>query len=205
MDGPEHRGAPTRVGLVALLGASLLAGACGGVSRLGSGEDAVVSATALGKDGDLEFSISLAKKKFGTGDPISVRMTLRNVGDKPIMVNKRFLVNDRPAPPEDRDVYFTIKMPGGTTAEFAWDLKVGFPEANDFRKLKPGKAVSGKADINDLYFLSETGKYVVKATYQNAHSGPTVYDEGTGDFSVKNMGAARTKRTSGKLGILIGL
>jgi hypothetical protein len=109
-------------------------------------------------------------------------MTLRNVGEDAVKVNKRFLVNDRAVPPEQREVSLTIKMPSGATAEFAWDIRVGDPDKKDFRKLKPGKAARGSADINDLYVLTEEGTYEVKATYKNAHPG-----------------ASRVKRTSNAL------
>jgi hypothetical protein len=203
----KHDGARTGAGLAALLAAALLAGACAGVAQLGSGENGLVS--AVGEDSEpivgfaplrpAEFIINLPKDRFGMGDPIRVRMTLRNAGKKPMTVNKRLLVNDRAAPPGFREVYFTITTPGGGNAGFAWDIRAGFPEAKDFLKLKPGASVSAKVDLNDLYFLEEVGTYHVKATYQNVHRGPTVFDDATGDASVKDMGAARIKLSSEKL------
>ena len=158
------------------VGALLLTG-CGALS-LGVTEDVSVSAAAARKGG-LKFSISLPKKSFGVGDPVPLRMILRNTGEDAVKVNKRFLVNDRAVPPEQREVSLTIRMPSGAIAEFAWDIRVGDPDKKDFRKLKPGKAARGRADINDLYYLPEEGTYKVKATYKNAHPG-----------------ASRVKRTS---------
>jgi hypothetical protein len=100
-------------------------------------------------------------------------MTLRNKGEDAVKVNKRFLVNDKAVPPEQREVHLNIRMPSGATAEFAWDIRVGDPEKKDFRRLKPGKAANARADINDLYVLTEEGTYSVKATYKNVHPGAT--------------------------------
>ena len=153
------------------VGALLLTG-CGAVS-LGLTEDVAVSAAAAGKGANLKFSISLPKKGFGVGDPVLLRMTLRNMGEEAVKVNKRLLVNDKAAPPEQREVHLNIRMPSGATAEFAWDIRVGGPEKKDFRRLKPGKAANARADINDLYVLTEEGTYTVKAVYKNVHPGAT--------------------------------
>ena len=179
MDEALRRRAGIRAVVAVAVGGLLLTG-CGALS-LGVTEDVSVSAAAARKGG-LKFSISLAKKSFAPGDPIPLRMRLRNVGENAVKVNKRFLVNDRAVPPEQREVFLNIRMPSGATAEFAWDIRVGDPDKKDFRRLKPGKAASGRADINDLYFLTEEGTYKVKATYKNSHPG-----------------ASRVKRTSNAL------
>ena len=204
--GARVRGRPTTVGLVAFVAVVLVTGACQNVTLDGStpGEDAVMSGGG-GKGPDLEFLISLPKMKFGKGQPVSLKMTLRNMGNQEVTVNKRFLVNDKAAPPEFREVTLAITMPDGKKAEFAWDLRVGFPEPKDFRKLKPGGQVSGKADIADLFSLTKKGTYSVKATYKNVHRGPTVFDAALQGFVVEDRKAARVRELSNLIVFHIGV
>ena len=150
----RRRGSAT--GLVALLAVILVASACKkeGAPAPESEEAVEVSVAASAKD--LELSISL-KKKYPQGAPIPLRMRLRNIGDESIVVNRRFLVNDPKEPPQFREVTLKIRMPDGTMAAFAWDLRAGFPDAKDFRKLKPGTSARGKADLADLFGLEDKG------------------------------------------------
>lgn len=182
-----------------MLVASLLAAGCRGVPLLASDEGVLMSPTSRPRVPEVKIEIKLVEASVAMGHEIGVRWTLRNDGNEPVIVNKRFLVNDKAAPPEFRELYFTIRTPGGGTAPFAWELKVGFPDSKDFRRLKPGAAIRGSADLNDLYLVEEEGIYYVRATYQNVHAGPTVFDDATGSLSVKDRGAVRIKTTSEKL------
>jgi hypothetical protein len=149
---------------------------------------------------DVVFRIALRRRSFAEGVPVAVRMSLKNNGDSPVTVNRRFLVNHGATPPEFREVTFAITMPDGDRAPFAWLLTVSFPDRDDFRRLRPGQSVSATADLADLYFLRGPGRYTVRATYRNVHPGPTRIGE---RVRTRNIGAVRGRRASNELSFRI--
>jgi len=179
--------------LVALVAVALVASACKKEGAPAPEPEEAVEVSVAASAKDLELSISL-KKKYPAGAPIPLRMRLRNIGSEPLVVNRRFLVNDPKEPPEFREVTLRIRMPNGQMAEFAWDIRAGFPDAKDFRKLKPGRSVKSKADLAELFGLDAKGKYRVKAIYRNVHRGPTV--QKGANLVTKNRKAAKVKIAS---------
>lgn len=158
----------------------------GGSARNGAG---------AGPGSGLRFAISVSRARFASGSRIPLSMTLDNTGTVPLVVNRRFLVNHPAAPPEFREVKVEIIMPGGTRAPLDWHMTAGFPGRKDFRDLRPGDSVTRRADLADLFDLTEEGRYRVRARYRNVHPGPGV-SLADGRFRVKGIGAARVGRTS---------
>lgn len=119
----------------------------------------------------LKFDILFEKTVFDLGEPVKCKMSLINTGEKPITVNKRFLVNwPFPSPHE---VYFVIKDAKGRRLMFQFIIRAFDPKADDFTTLSPGESVTygplkpADYDLSEAYDLKKTGTYTIYAVYEN--------------------------------------
>lgn len=120
---------------------------------------------------DMQFSIIFEKDEYKLDDSISVELKLKNTGDKPVYVNKRFFVNSKEADPGEREVTLRIIGPSGEEAAFRTIMDTGFPKSDYFVLLAPGEeaAIDRKKNLKAYFDLKAPGKYKVTAIYQNAY------------------------------------
>lgn len=159
----------------------------------------LIAGCAGGGETMLEFRISLAKTEFRVGEEILLTMTLRNPSRESMVVNGRLAVNDSDAPPPFRDVYLRIETPSGEGALFGWDVRIGFPDREDFLRLAPGESLAATVDLAFLYPLDQKGEYRITAVYENTLPGPKDFDAATGEFVEEDIGAAVVKLESNTL------
>jgi hypothetical protein len=119
----------------------------------------------------LKFDILFEKTAFRFGEPVKCKMSLTNTGEKPLTVNKRFLVNwPFPSPHE---VYFVIKDAKDRRLIFQFFIRAFDPKADDFTTLSPGESVAyglfepSDYDLSEAYDLKKTGTYTIYAVYEN--------------------------------------
>ncbi|GEM_PF-3100106 len=163
--------APRRVTVLVFAAALLmpsLAVACGEraveVRRIRAGSDA----------GRLDFRVSLPAGTFGRGELIPLTMRLQNASPRPVIVNKRFEVNDRKAAHAFREVFLRISGPDGRSVRFRLDIMIGFPGAEEFVELPPGGSVESTSDLTSRFALDQPGAYKLTAVYEQDGRGPAV-------------------------------
>ena len=120
---------------------------------------------------DLQFYLVFDKDEYKVGDSISIDFKLKNTGDKPIYVNKRFFVNSEDAEPGEREVTLSLIGPQGEELPFRRILDTGFPKTDYFVLLEPGAEATPKRKKNlKAYFdLKDPGEYKIIAVYQNTY------------------------------------
>lgn len=115
----------------------------------------------------LEFTLSMDREVYIPGESIVGKLTLRNTGSEPVVVNSRLVVNSPFAPQPLRDVIVTLTDRSGAVAKFAAVVDVGMLEDQDYASLNPGETFERSLSIDLFYALERPGTYSVQALYQN--------------------------------------
>lgn len=131
----------------------------------------ILASPSIFAAGGIEFSVIPDKEEFTKSDPISVKFKLKNNTDTPIYINKRFHLNPKDSPADQREVTLTVISPSGEELKHAKSYETGFPRTGYFIELKPGEDfVSDKSSyVKNLFGFDEAGDYKVTATYQNIY------------------------------------
>ena len=115
----------------------------------------------------LELTFSLDQADIAAGTPVMARVTLRNNGPEPALVNGRLALNTPFAPLPFRDVSLTVTGPSGDGLDFLPKVNIGTPRDSYFRSLAPGDVVERTYALQDYYSFDQPGRYSIQATYQN--------------------------------------
>lgn len=119
----------------------------------------------------LQFHARLENPKpaYTRTDPLQVRFVLKNVGRKPVWVNKRFYAASEEIPKNGRDVVLDVTAPSGAKLTCKYAYETGLPKTDDFVQLDPGQeAVSERAlDLRGYFDFAEAGAYSIVAVYEN--------------------------------------
>ncbi len=115
----------------------------------------------------LEFTLSLNRETYSLGEAIAFKLTLRNSGLDPQVVNTRMVVNSPLAPAPVRDVEVTVTDASGAVARFTAIIEVRILEDQDYVELKPGEMVERSFSLDLFYALERPGSYSVQAAYQS--------------------------------------
>lgn len=113
----------------------------------------------------LQFTIS-ARAEFKTGEPVLLRMALRNAGDRPILVNKFFRINSDTSLRKHREVVVTVVNEKGLVLPFQRKINP-VRSHNEFVLLDPGASVEDEQNLGRFFDMSAPGKYLVQARYSN--------------------------------------
>jgi hypothetical protein len=105
-----------------------------------------------------------ASEEYSLSQPIEVTVSLTNLFDAPILLNRRMLVNHPLMPGE---VYFRIEGPDGKFLKIQ-HLATPFPvRDDDFVVLARGHSVQRSINLADLYPLKKKGLYNIRVYYHN--------------------------------------
>lgn len=115
----------------------------------------------------LELTLSFDQASYAVGTPIAARVTLRNAGPEPALVNTRLALNRSSAPRDFRDVSLVITTASGDRLDFLPKVNIGTPKDSYFKSLAPGEAVERSYALQDYFRLDQPGSYTAQATYQN--------------------------------------
>lgn len=118
---------------------------------------------------NVAFSITLDKDKYEKSDPIPITFTLKNKGNEPVYINKRFFLNSEESRAEEREVYLVVISPKGKRLKIKRSLETGLPKSDYFVLIEPNKEVSSKraSNIKHRYDFNEPGEYTITAVYKN--------------------------------------
>ena len=121
---------------------------------------------------DVEFTISCEKAEdLKAQDPIKITFKLKNTGNAPVYVNKRFFLGPEEGLINDREVFLSVTSPSGQKLPYKFSYKTGFPKTDYFALLKPGEEAVSEypRNINGSFEFNEPGEYKITATYQNVY------------------------------------
>lgn len=116
---------------------------------------------------DLKLILSLDKTIYQPNEKIRASISLKNVGNDELIVNRRMTLNFSAAPSKFRDISFTITGPSGKTIPFTARVNVRALTEKDFVSLSPGETIDVSYDIERMYDLQHVGSYSIFAVYQN--------------------------------------
>jgi hypothetical protein len=98
-------------------------------------------------------------------DPAPVSVTITNVSDAPVLVNRRLAPGYRGS--LSREVWAEIRDETGAEAAVSTiDYERDFPSADDYGELAPGESVSGEFDLFHYARPQRPGRYTVTIVYQ---------------------------------------
>ena len=119
----------------------------------------------------LELSIFFDKNEYKPGEAIYINFKLKNSGNEPIYVNKRFYLNSESSKPEDREVFLQITGPSGEKLPYKASYDTGFPKTDYFVLLEPKEEVTSerKKNLKAYFDLKAPGEYSIIAIYQNIY------------------------------------
>lgn len=119
----------------------------------------------------LRLTLTFDKEEYKETDQINVDFTLKNIGKKPIYVNKRFFLNSKDSPKEQKEIYLSVTSPSGKELPCSSSTETGLPKTEYFILLNPGEEVSLDRQRSIKYFFdfTEPGIYKVVAVYQNVY------------------------------------
>lgn len=105
-----------------------------------------------------------ASNEYNASGPVVVTLIVTNLFDKPLLMNRRMLVNH---PRLQGEVSFHIVGPDGKRCELTRLVTPMDLREDDFITLKRGMSIQRSVDLADLYRLGKKGIYKVIAVYHN--------------------------------------
>jgi hypothetical protein len=97
--------------------------------------------------------------------PAPVSVTVTNVSDTPVLVNRRLAPGYRES--LSREVWGDVRDEAGAEAAVSTiDYERDFPTADDYGELAPGTSVSGEFDLFHYARPQRPGRYTVTIVYQ---------------------------------------
>ncbi len=96
--------------------------------------------------------------------PIEVTIIVTNLFEKPLLINRRMLINHPRLPGE---VSFQIIGPSGQRCEIGRLVTPMALRDDDFAVLPRGMSIQRTIDLSDFYKLDQKGPYNVVAFYRN--------------------------------------
>lgn len=113
----------------------------------------------------LSIVMDLPVQTIKLGETIEANITLKNISDSPLVVNKRLLLNLPVG--EMSEMWFEIQNNEGKSLPLGVLIRVRLPIPSDFIVLQPDQSISDTYDLNYWYLIKEPGVYTVKAIYRN--------------------------------------
>jgi len=127
----------------------------------------------------LELDLGLNENIYQIGDTILATLSLKNIGQEPLIVNKR-MINYVKDLKDLCEIAFTIVTPSGDEAYFVPRVNVRLLKKDDYTTLLPGDVITSTYEIDDYYSpLESPGNYTIYAIYQNYN------DPGDGEIAWK--------------------
>jgi len=125
--------------------------------------------SAFCADARLKLGLILEKAEYSASEPINVILSLKNLGDNPVMVNQRFYVSAKEAAQNQKEVYFDLISPAGVKLPCRNFYETGYPKTDYFKLLAPGEVVKSEypRNLKGYFDIVEPGTYTLVAVYQN--------------------------------------
>jgi len=121
----------------------------------------------------LTLSATAAQTNFRPGEPIPVRLALRNVSASTMWVNRRLGAGYEDN--VEREVYFTVFSAEGAVLPVPEEARVDVhrmpPVRADFAQLNPAASIEATLDAAMWYPFRQAGKYRIVFTYENLRDG----------------------------------
>lgn len=113
----------------------------------------------------IPLDVSLqASNNYSRKGPVEVTVIVTNLFDKPLLLNRRMLVNHARLPGE---IVFAVLGPDGKPCEFQRLVTPMSVHDDDFVVLPKGQSVQRTLDLADLFSLKKKGIYKVRVMYHN--------------------------------------
>lgn len=118
----------------------------------------------------LQFTIATDKPRYGTDEPIRLRLRLTNSGQEPVVVNARLGLNRSRRTGE---VWLDLDGPD-QSSDLIVSVNIGTPRPADFTTLAPGASVEKEYALGTYYQVTEPGDYTLRGAYHNKWSGEEI-------------------------------
>jgi hypothetical protein len=116
---------------------------------------------------NLEIMLETASPYVALGEPVLVDVTLRNIGDAPMTINGRLLLNSKHAPAKAREIAIEVDGPPNYFSTIKFHVNAGPPKPQHFFELKAGESICKTYDVTEFFSLHLPGKYHLRAFYSN--------------------------------------
>ena len=135
----------------------------------------VAAAVPDAAEAPVQLQVATEQPAYHASEPVTVRLTLKNVSKTPVWVTTRFFVSSPEVAANRRDIYLEITAPSGERLPITFTHVTGFPKTDLFKELQPGEEITSEARPNLRYLadLKAPGQYQVVAVYENVF-GPEI-------------------------------
>jgi hypothetical protein len=132
----------------------------------------------------LKFSARLEKTEYSLDEPINVTFYLKNLGQKPVLINARFYISSQEAKKNQRDVYLILTSPSGAKLACKYFYETGLPKTEYFKLLAAGEEIKSEypRNLKGFFEIVEPGPYKLTAVYQNVFGAEIGLDTFTGQL-----------------------
>src|SRR5437868_48763 len=110
-------------------------------------------------DDTLRLEVELTPRVRAHGERVTITLRLVNIGVRPVVVNRRMLLNAPGTPPQYGEIRLRVEGPRGYKNEIAYQVRAGEPIPTDFVMLAPQERVERSYTLTDYESLHEVGRY----------------------------------------------
>ncbi|MFV2045084.1 MAG: hypothetical protein ACC700_17845 [Anaerolineales bacterium] len=125
------------------------------------------NSTLESSGGRIELGLDFEKVSYLYNEQIVALLTIKNVGENEVVINKRMAPNEETAAERLRDIVFSIRGPAGEFLIPKILINVRAPGDSDFVSLSPGESVEKEIVLDKIYAFAQPGAYSVQAIYLN--------------------------------------
>jgi len=118
-------------------------------------------------DNKLSFELKPDKKEYRLGEKIYVDLILKNIGNSPMCINSRMVINHISAPSQYREIELFMEKKGGNRLDFDCKVNTRRATAKDYKVIQPGESIVRKYDITNCFQINKKGEYSIKASFQD--------------------------------------
>jgi hypothetical protein len=111
----------------------------------------------------LEVSLQ-AEAEYSRKSPVPVTITITNLFETPLVINRRMLVNH---PRLEGEVFFKIQDANGNRVELERPVTPLAVREGDFVVLPKGHSIQRTFHLSDFYGLKKKGQYKIQVCYHN--------------------------------------
>ncbi len=150
------------------------------VDRPGAAAAAAGAGSDTGVTDPLSFTVEVSPPIAPAETPTTLEATLRNLGDVPVGVNRRLLLNN---PGQPGEVWLAVDGPDGYFNSVGFRIRVGTCPDEFYVTLDPGASVGTSWLLDDYESIDAPGEYTVTLTYhQELPVGPKGIELATGTW-----------------------
>jgi hypothetical protein len=118
------------------------------------------------------LALTSAQSQVPTGAAVKLQLELRNVGARPLWLNRKLSFNAADEDAAYREVWLEVLGPDGGELPFLCRVNARPADASDDDVLAPGQSLRRDIDVSSCFLMRQPGRYRVTAFYHDGTEKP---------------------------------